>query len=97
MCSRLDGRLSEEALDLVVERPLVLDQPVGRLARLLQEAAIAAQAREEQIGQPRLARPEQLSLAADLQVALGELETVVRSDERLQPRARRVGQLLLRA
>ena len=49
-------------------------------------ARSCAQAREAEVGEARLARAEQLALAADLEVALGELEAVGRRDERLQPR-----------
>ena len=40
--------------------------------------------------------PSSCALAAQLEVALGELEAVGRLDERLEARLRRVGQLLLR-
>ncbi len=46
---------------------------------------------------PDWRRAEQLPLAADLEVALGELEAVGRRDHRLEPLAGDVGQLLLRA
>ena len=45
---------------------------------------------------PGLLRAEQLPLAADLEVALGELEPVGRRDHRLEPLAGDVGELLLR-
>src|SRR5205085_1712562 len=41
-----------------------------------------------------LTRPEQLALAADLEVFLRELEPVGRRDERFEPLDRGVGQLL---
>ena len=40
--------------------------------------------------------PSSCALAAQLEVALGELEAVGRLDERLEPRLRGVGQLVLR-
>jgi len=52
---------------------------------------------ETQVGEARLARAEQLALAPELEVLLGELEAVGRVDERLQPRLRVVGQFLSRA
>ena len=45
---------------------------------------------------PDCRRAEELALAAQLEVALGELEAVGRLDERLQPRLCAVGQLELR-
>ena len=44
---------------------------------------------EAQVGEPGLTRAEQLSLAADLEVALRDLEAVGRRDHRLQPLAAR--------
>src|SRR5438045_8867384 len=41
---------------------------------------------------PALALAEEFARAADLQVALGDLESVVALEDHLQPRARRIGQ-----
>ena len=57
---------------------------------------VLAQPGEAQVGEARLARAEQLSLAADLEVALGELEPVGRRHHRLEAVAGDVGELLLR-
>ena len=55
------------------------------LAGALEQRPVGAQAREAQVAEPRLARAEQLALAAQLEVALGELEAVASS--RRAPRA----------
>ena len=54
-----------------------------QLAGSLEQGAVGAQAREAEVAESRLARAEQLALAAQLEVALGELEAVGRLDERL--------------
>ncbi len=92
----LNVAAGEDLLDLVVQRALVVDQLLRQLAGLLEQPAVAAQTREAKLREPRLARAEELALAADLEIDLGELEPVVRGHERLQPGERRVGQLLLR-
>ena len=86
--STLRGELAvgEEALDLVVQRAGVVDELAGRLARPLDQVAVGAQAREAEVGEAGLARAEQLALAADVEVDLGQLEAVGRPDQRLQPR-----------
>src|SRR4029453_15544318 len=72
-------------------------QPLGQLPRLGDQRAVAREADELQVGEARLARAEQLSLAAQLEVDLGEGEAVVRVDERLQAALRLLGELVLRA
>ena len=57
----------------------------GELARSLEEGAVGAEAREAEVAEARLARAEELALAAELEVALGELEPVRCLDERLEP------------
>ena len=84
--------LWEAGVDLVGERAFDVDERAGGLARTLEERAVGAQARELQIGEPGLARAEQLPLAADLEVFLRELEAVRRRHERLQPLLRGVRQ-----
>ena len=70
---------------------------VGELLRALEQVAVGAQPREAEVGQARLSRADELPLAADLEVALGQLEAVGRRDHRLEPlrspsrRARRGG------
>ncbi len=81
--------VAEHALDLVVQRPLVVEQAARGLPRPFKQRAIGAQLREGEVGEAGLARPEQLALAADLEVGLGELEAVVRADERLEARRAR--------
>src|SRR6266545_4090405 len=62
--------------DLVVERTADVDERACRRARLLEQRAVRAQARELQVGQAGLSRAEQLPFAADLEIFLRELETV---------------------
>src|SRR6266511_5711064 len=85
------------ALDGLDEEPAPVCERVCLPARELEQVAIAAERCEAQAERTGLARAQQLALAADLEIALGEVEAVVRLDHRLQSRARRVGQLLLRA
>ena len=94
----LGGRLAvgEEAVDLVVQRAFVVDELLGELARPLEQVTVGAQARETELREAGLARAEQLPLP-QLEIDLGELEAVGRPDQRLEPRLRGVGQLLLRA
>src|SRR5580765_2110379 len=87
------GCIVETGLDLFVQRAVDVDELACRFARPLEQAAFGAQARELQIREPRLARAEQLALAADLEILLRELEAVRRRDERPEPLLRRVGQL----
>src|SRR5512147_836092 len=86
-------RLAEEPLDRVVEERLALE-PRRQLLGPLQEVAVRAEAGEAQVGQPGLARADELALAADLEIALGELEPVRRRDHRLQPLGRGLGELV---
>src|SRR5579885_2779691 len=90
------GRLavSEQAVGRVLPRAVLLAQPVGKPAGLLDQVAIESEPREAQVAPPRLARAEQRALAAQVQVGLGELEAVGRVDERLQPPLGRLRQLL---
>ena len=82
------SRLAEDPLDLVVERPRLVDELCRRGARALEQLAVGAQPREAEVGEPGLARAEQLALAAQLEVALGELEAVGRA-RRAPPGGRR--------
>ena len=70
-------------------RAVLADERSGKVARALEQRPVGAEAREAQVADPRLARPEQLALAPQLEVALGELEAVGRLDERLQARLSR--------
>ena len=88
-------RLAEEPVGRVGEQALVLE-PARDLARPLEEVAVRAQPHEAEIREPRLARAEQLAFAADLEIALGELEPVGRRHHRLEPLDRALGQLLPR-
>ena len=88
--------LAEDALDLVGERTLVVDQALGSGSRALEQRAVVPPVDEAEVGEPGLARAEELALAPELEVALGELEAVGRVDERLQPLLRVVGELLAR-
>ena len=61
----------------------------GGFARPLEEILVAAEPDEAEIRVARLTRAEELALAADLEIALGELEAVRRRDHRLEPLRRR--------
>src|SRR5262245_27151275 len=89
--------LVETGLDLFVQRAVDVDELSGGLARTLEQLPVRTQAREFQIRETRLPRPEQLALAADLEILLGELEPVRRPDERLEPLFGRVRQFVARA
>ena len=69
----------------------------GELAGLLEELAVGAQAGEAEVAEAGLAGAEEPAFAAEVEVALGELEAVVRLDERLEPGGGRLGELELRA
>src|SRR5581483_347479 len=84
---RLGGRsaidVREGPLDLVVERAFDVDQLLCDLARPLEQRTVGAQPCEAEVGEARLPRAEQLPLAAQLEIDLGQLEPVRRLDERL--------------
>src|SRR4051812_37829242 len=63
-----------------------LQQLGGAGVRALEHLGVVGQAREAETGQPRLPRPRQLALAAQLEVDLGQPETVAVLDQRLEPR-----------
>src|SRR5512132_4152145 len=86
--------LGEEALDLVVQRAVVVDKLIGHFAGLLQQIAVGSQASEPEVGETGLPRSQQLALSAQLQIHLRELEAVGGRHERLQTRLGRLGQLL---
>src|SRR5919199_651191 len=75
---------------------VVLLQLLCPSPRLRDQLPVADEARELQVGEARLPRPEQLALAAQLQVDPRELEPVRDVDERLEPPLRVVGELLPR-
>src|SRR5437867_3259808 len=87
----------EEPPDLVGERTVDVDQPVGERSGALEQRPILAQVGEVQIGESRLSGSEELAAAADLEVDLGGLEAVGRAHERLEARDRRIRQVLARA
>ena len=66
----------------------------GELPRALEEVTIGAQAGEAEVGEPGLAGADELPLAADLEIALGELEAVGRRHQRLEPLDGRLGELV---
>src|SRR5215218_10291275 len=90
-------RICEEAVDLGRKRLVRLLRLVGPAARLREELAVAREAREPEVREPRLTRSEELALAAKLEVDLRELEAVGRSDERLESGLSRLGELVARA
>src|SRR5438552_14330693 len=86
-------RIAEHSLGLVLPRAFLVAQLLRERAGPFDEVAVGAQPREAQVAPARLPRAEQLPLAAQLEVDLGELEAVGRVAQRLQPRLRDVGQL----
>src|SRR5712692_5517955 len=88
--------VGEFRLDFVVQWAVHVDQALRCLSRALEQVPVRTQARELQVAEPRLPRAEQLALAADLEVLLGEREPVVGRNQRLQPLDRRVRQLFTR-
>src|SRR5207248_4411751 len=92
-----DLAAAEEALDLVPDRALLVHDLGGDRPRALEQRAVAAQACELEAEEPGLTGSGQVALAAQLEVALGELEAVGRLDQRIEPRLRRFRQLLLLA
>ena len=69
-------------------------EPVRVLARVAQHLVIAGQVRDAELGQPVLARAEELAGPAQAQVLLRDAEPVVRVLHDAQPRARLLGQLV---
>src|SRR5688572_12431393 len=66
-------RLAEQPIDGLGEQ-LFPRARVGELLRALEQVPVGAKAREPKVGQPRLARPDELALPADLEVPPGKLE-----------------------
>src|SRR5918996_5300234 len=87
--------VAEEPVDLVREQAL-LRETERSVARPLEELLVLAQPDEAKVGEARLACAEKLALAADLEVALGELEPVRRRDHRVEALHRVFRQLLRR-
>jgi hypothetical protein len=54
----------EQAVDLVVPRPRLVNELTRDLARALEQISVGAQAREAQVADPGLACPEQRALTA---------------------------------
>src|SRR5205807_1689496 len=88
--------IAEDPLDLVPDRPLLVDELVRDRAGPLEQIPVTAQAGELEPEEAGLARPGEVALAAQLEVALGELEPVVRFDQRFQSLLRGLRQLVLR-
>src|SRR5438477_9702337 len=88
-------RIAEHSLGLVLPRAFLVVQLLRERAGPFDEVAVGAQPREAQVAPARLSRAEQLPLAAELEVDLGELEAVRGLAERLQPRLGDIGQLRL--
>ncbi len=91
------GRRREERVGVVLPRAVLGDELGGELAGLLEQRAVGAEAGEAEVAEAGLPRSEELALAAEVEVALGELEAVRGLDERLEARLGGVGQLELRA
>src|SRR3712207_6344974 len=83
--------------DFVDAEPAAIDDRVVLTPSQLEQVAVAAQRCEAEAQRPGLACTEELALAAELEVALGEHKTVRRLHHRLEPRACAVRQLVLRA
>ena len=71
-----------------LEARIVLDQRERPRASAADELQVLGQARELQVGHPRLLRVEQRALAAEPQVLVGELEPVGGADHRVDAGAR---------
>src|SRR5213592_4922844 len=68
------ARAGEEAVDLVVQGPFVVDELGRELACPLEQLAVGAELREPELGQPGLASSEQLAFAPQLEILLRQLE-----------------------
>lgn len=88
--------LTEEPFDLVREQPVVFDGPRG-YASALEKRLVMTEADEPEIGEPGLARSEELALSAYLEIALGKLEAVGCGHHRLEPLHGSFGELFARA
>src|SRR5829696_10082456 len=71
-----DFGFGEFGLDLVGQRAVMVDEPTRDVPRSLEQPPVCAEARELQVRQSRLSRPEQLALPAQLEVFLRQLEAV---------------------
>src|ERR1019366_9891937 len=60
------------------------DQLEGESARLVQDLLVTTQVGQPQVGPTTLTRPEQCALAAQVEIDLGEGETVIRFHQRLE-------------
>src|SRR5206468_843894 len=85
--------LAEEVVDRLGEKPFV-GQCCGDLTRALEQILVLPETHEAQVRVAGLARAEQLALATDLEVALGQLEAVGRRDQRLEALDRGLRELL---
>lgn len=85
--------LAEQAVDLSSEQPFALE-PARDVSGALEQILVAPEPDETQIGVPRLARPQELTLAADLEIAFGELEPVRRRDQGFETTACSLCELL---
>src|ERR671925_1636556 len=84
-----------EALRRVEKRTVVVRELGCPVLRLRDQLAVARQAGEPQIREPGLPRAEELTLAAQLEVDLGEPEAVRGANERLEPPLSLVRELFL--
>src|ERR1700722_14809237 len=82
----------EQAVGRVVPGAVGLEERACEHPRALEELSIDAQSREPELADAGLAHPEQLALAAQLEVALGEHEAVTDLDQRLETGAGGVGE-----
>src|ERR687887_797302 len=90
-----EPEMIRNAIGLLEQRPLGVDQLGRPPTGLRDQLAISRQPRELEIGEPGLARAEQLSLPTQLEVDLRELEAVGGLHEGFEAPLRLVGQLLL--
>src|SRR6185312_16819074 len=94
----LDERLlaAEPAVEMALRRCRIgPQQPVCRVARLLDQRDVALEVREAQQRHAGLTRTQEFAGAADQQVLPRDLEAVGRLVEHLQALLRRIGQRLL--
>src|SRR6185295_5045104 len=80
-----DERLAEQPVLREPEPSVARHQLTRILPRLLEKSRVGEEAGGAELRQSRLACPEELARAADLEVYLGEPESIHRGYHRLQP------------
>src|SRR5206468_9240812 len=80
-----EQRGAERAVGRFGELAVARDDGARLAARLLEQVRVAEQIDCAELGEPRLARAEELARAAQLQIDLGDAEAVVRRRHRVDP------------